>query len=91
MTMLRVALAVGAVFIGAIAVFIGAILITTAVQTGQIMLSYGEGASAVAETVRQTAEPARFWRLVAGLGALPMAVGLIAVRWGWRTLSPKST
>jgi hypothetical protein len=86
MTMFRAGLAAAAVFIGAIAALLGVVILVSALGSGTLSLSYGAGAAAVTETVSQSGNPDRFWRLVAALGAAPAALGAAAALWGLRQL-----
>jgi hypothetical protein len=73
--------------IGAIAAILGVILIWSALQTGSISLSYGSEENLVSEIVSRTADAARYWQLVAGLGIAPAVLGLLAAIWGWRAIN----
>ena len=86
MSMFRAGLAAAAVFIGAIAALLGLVLLISALGSGTIAISYGAGADAVAETVSRAGDTARYWRLVAALGAGPLALGAAAAMWGSRQL-----
>ncbi len=86
MTMFKAGLAAAAVFIGAIAALLGVVMLVSALGSGTIAMSYGAGAGAVSETVSQSTDPDRFWRLVAALGAAPAVIGAAAVVWGMRQL-----
>lgn len=87
--MLRVGLAVSAMFIGAIAAFLGAVMLLSALRSGSIQFSYGTGADVVNDTVTLAGDAARFWKYVVGLGVLPVIGGVLAARWGWRAINPK--
>lgn len=89
MNMLRAGFAVGAMFIGAIGAFLGAVMLASALKSGSIALSYGTGSTAVSETITRAGDAARYWQYVMGLGVLPLAGGILAARWGWRTINPK--
>jgi hypothetical protein len=86
MTMFRAGLAAAAVFIGAIAALLGVVILVSALGSGTISLSYGAGVTAVTDTVSQSGDPSRFWRLVAALGAAPAMLGAAAATWGFRQL-----
>ena len=87
MSMLRAGLTAGLMVIGAVSALLGAVIMLSALKTGAINISYGTGANAVAETVTQAADAARYWRLFAGLGVAPLVAGSVAAWWGWRTIS----
>ena len=86
MSMFRAGLAAAAVFIGAISALLGVVMLVSALGSGSIAMSYGAGASAVAETVSRDGDPARFWWLVAALGIGPFVLGTAAAIWGNRQL-----
>lgn len=86
MTMFRAGLAVAMVLIGGIAALLGAVVLISAMSSGSISLTYGSGASAVAETVSRASDPGRFMQLVGLLGAAPLIFGVIGAIWGMRTL-----
>lgn len=86
MTMLRIALTVAAVFIGAIAAFLGLIVTGSALATGTISLTYEAGPAAAVETVAYATDPAAFITRVGLLGITPLVLGLFAARWGWRQI-----
>jgi hypothetical protein len=86
MPMLKAGFAVALVFLGAIMAFLGAVLTLSALKTGSINVSYGTGADAIAETISQSAESARYWKFLIALGVLPMVLGGIGARWGWRQI-----
>jgi mannose/fructose/N-acetylgalactosamine-specific phosphotransferase system component IID len=89
MDMLRAGLAVSAMFIGAISAFLGAVMLLSALKSGSVQFSYGHGTSAVSDTVTLATDAARYWKFVVGLGVLPVIVGVLAARWGWRAINPK--
>lgn len=86
MTMFKAGFAVALTVIGAIAALLGAAITVGGLRTGEIGLSYGVGATAVADTVTRAANPDHFWRLLMGFGAAPLVLGAVAALWGWRTL-----
>lgn len=87
MPLFRAGLAVSAMLIGAIAAFLGVILTASALQTGAISLSYGNGDSAVSETITRAADAARYWQLLVALGLAPAILGALSAHWGWRAIN----
>lgn len=87
MPLFRAGFAVAAMLIGAIAAFLGVILTASALQTGAISLSYGNGAAAVSETITRAADAARYWQVLVALGIAPAILGSLAARWGWRSIN----
>ncbi|MGL4397602.1 MAG: hypothetical protein ACRCS9_13760 [Hyphomicrobium sp.] len=86
MTLFRAGIAVAGVLIGAIAAFLGFVVTLSSLRTGSLSLSYGSGATAVSETILQASDPSRFWQLVILMGVVPLVLGVIAARWGYRRL-----
>ncbi len=86
MPLLKAGFAVALTFLGAIMVFLGAVLTLSALKTGAISVSYGTGTGSVAETITQSADAARYWKFLIGLGVLPMLLGGLSVCWGWRRI-----
>lgn len=84
MGMFRAGMAVAFVFIGGIAAVLGTIVLYAALSTGT--LSIAKTASAPIETIARASDPDRFYQMTALLGGLPLALGLAAAWWGWRTL-----
>ncbi len=84
MPMLKIGSYIAAAFIGAVAAFLGVIVIIGAVKSGTIQMVYGTGSEMVTETVTRAADETRYWQLVGLLGALPLAMGGLLLRWGLR-------
>lgn len=87
MGMLRAGLAVAAMFIGGIAAFLAVVIAMSAIKSGSLHISYGTGADAVTETVTLAADAARFWKMFVTLSVAPGILGVLAARWGWRTIN----
>ncbi len=86
MPILRAGLAVAAMLIGGIAAFLGIIMLLSSLNSGSISMSYGTGDAAVSEVVTRAADAARYWKMIIGLGVLPLALGVAASMWGWRQI-----
>jgi hypothetical protein len=86
MTMFRAGMAVALVFMGGIAAFLGGVVLSSALTTGTLTMSYGTGARATTEVLSQVADPSRFMQMTLLLGAGPLVLGSLAAWWGWRTL-----
>lgn len=85
--MLRVAMYVAAVFIGAILAFLGIIVVLSALKSGELTLVYGGNTGTKTDVISRAADESRFWQLLILVGGIPAIGGLIATRWGWRKLN----
>jgi hypothetical protein len=86
MPMLKAGFAVALVFLGAVMALLGVVLTLSALKSGAINVSYGTGTGSVAETITQSADAARYWKFLIGLGVLPVVLGGLSARWGWRRI-----
>lgn len=86
MTMFRAGMAVAVVFIGGIAAFLGAVVLSSALSTGTLTMTYGAGARATTEMLTRADDPSRFMQMTVLLGVAPLVFGALAAWWGWRTL-----
>jgi hypothetical protein len=68
-----------AAFLAAVAIFVGLVMMLTSLQNGAVMLSYTSDGKAINETITRAADAARFWKLFTTMGALPAAVGAVAL------------
>lgn len=87
MPMFKAAMAVAAVFFGAISTVLGAIVTVSALATGTISIVREAGPSV---PLSFSDDPASFVFLLAAVGLAPLLIGAIAVRWVWRRISGKT-
>lgn len=89
MGLFRAGLAVAALFIGGISAFLGTVVTASALANGSIQFGFGDNAQAF-ESVAYADGPFRFGMLLAGMGLLPLILGLIAAIWGWRSINGRA-
>ena len=86
MPILKAGFAAAAVIIGAIGALFGLVLLVSALKSGTVQISYGTGADLKTDIFERATNAASYWRTVAALGIAPLVVGVLAARWGWRTI-----
>jgi hypothetical protein len=86
MAILRFAVLIFLVVVGAAAVLMGGVILSSALSSGKVMMTYVANGQPVAETFLRSADPSRFWRLVSVMGVLPLLLGGASAWFGWRKL-----
>lgn len=87
--MMRAVFLAATAFLSAVAIFLGCVLVLTSLKLGSITLSYSDGKDIVTDTVTRAGDAARFWRLFASMGLMPIAIGGVGVWYAARKLRGK--
>ena len=86
MQMYRVIFFGALAFFAAVAMFIGVVVMITSLQNGAITWSYTSSGKGITETISRAADAARFWKLFATMGIVPLVLGAIAMWFSVRKL-----
>ena len=86
MPITRLMLACGAIFLGAVAIFMGGAVSISALGTGVIRYSHGDGAATVTHALRRDDDASAYWQALALIGGVPIGLGLAALVWARRSL-----
>lgn len=82
--LLRIGFFAGMMLLGGVAVFIGVVFLLATGYGGPISISYASKGQTVMETIRQTDDPGRYWRLYLFMGVAPVVLGGLAGWLGYR-------
>ncbi len=86
MPMLRLAVAIGMMGLGAIAVFMGLSVLIVSLSNDSITYRYSRDGAEVADSIDRATDPSGYWRAIGLMGGLPTLLGLVGVLYGRRVL-----